>query len=163
MKPDKGQAEEDGRATGRSLFASFCHNLPRGVSSFLRSDKTPEAGRLLKFSLVGLINCLVDYVLYLALSLFFSLYISRTFSWMGSCLFSYLANRRWTFQARNAGTGSLIRFAAVNLGSLSLGIILLYLFLSIGWGRSGAYFLSLPFTMLTNYLGYRCWAFARIS
>lgn len=116
--------------------------------------------RFLKFCTVGLMNVLVDFLLYLSLlALGASPYVSRAASWCGSCLFSYLINRNWTFRAGDRGLWPLVRFGVVNACSLGLGLVLLFLFKKIGCGDSAAFFLSLPFTMATNYLGYRFWSF----
>ena len=116
--------------------------------------------RFLKFCVVGLMNVLVDFLLYSGLLLLgVSPYVSRAVSWCGSCLFSYLINRRWTFKAGDRGIWPLVRFCVVNLCSLGFGLILLYLFKTLGCGDTAAFFLSLPFTMTTNFLGYRFWSF----
>lgn len=120
--------------------------------------------RFLKFCVVGFANALVDFLCY-SVFLWMSLppYASRSISWILACLFSYLANKTWTFNARDRGAKPLLRFAIVNICSLSLGIILLYAFKSWGCGNRLAFLLSLPFTTITNYLGYRFWSFKLIT
>lgn len=120
--------------------------------------------RFLKFCAVGLMNVLVDFLLYASLlALGVSPYVSRATSWCGSCLFSYLINRSWTFRAGDRGLWPLVRFCVVNLCSLGLGLVLLFFFKKMGCGDNAAFFLSLPFTMVTNYLGYRFWSFKLVD
>lgn len=118
-----------------------------------------QAGHFIRFCCVGGLNFLVDFSVYGLLSLFIPIYPARVGSWVAACLFSYLMNRRWTFKAADRGILPLLRFFSVNLASLVLGLGLLYLFTSLGCGRILAYLLTIPFTMLANYLGYRFWSF----
>ncbi len=124
-------------------------------------DHGGQAGQFVRFCCVGGLNFLVDFGVYCLFSLFIPIYPSRMGSWVAACLFSYLMNRRWTFKAADQGFQPLLRFFSVNLVSLGLGIGLLYLFTSLGCGRIAAYLLTIPFTMLANYLGYRFWSFKK--
>ncbi|MCL2626072.1 MAG: hypothetical protein FWD46_04555 [Cystobacterineae bacterium] len=51
----------------------------------------------------------------------------------------------------------------VNLCSLGLGLITMYVFLSLGSGRIGSYVFSLPITLAASYLGYRFWSFKTVD
>lgn len=120
--------------------------------------------RFLKFCVVGAANVLVDFLLYSLLLLAgTSPYLSRTLSWCGACLFSYLVNRSWTFKAGDRGFKPLVRFSVVNVCSLCLGLLLLFLFKRLGCGDTSAFFLSLPFTTAANYIGYRFWSFRLVD
>ncbi len=121
------------------------------------------AVQFMKFCCVGAANCLVDFCVYLALSYLMPIYAARVPAWATACLFSYLVNRRWTFKAGDTGVLPLLRFAVVNACSLGLGLGLLYLFTGLGCGKVAAFWLSLPFTTLANYLGYRFWSFRHIG
>ncbi len=121
-----------------------------------------ESVRFIKFCCVGVGNFLVDFVVYLGGSQIMPIYPARCLAWGTACLFSYLVNRRWTFHAKDQGLMPLIRFAVVNAASLGLGLLLLRLFTGLGAGHILAYLLSLPFTIMTNFLGYRFWSFRAI-
>lgn len=119
--------------------------------------------QFLRFCCVGLANTLVDFLLYAGLLLLgLSPYLCRAASWVGACLFSYLVNRSFTFRAGDTGFWPVARFLIVSTVSLGLGLVLLYVFKSMGCGDKLAFFLSLPFTMAANYLGYRFWAFRKL-
>lgn len=119
--------------------------------------------RFVRFCLVGLANSLVDFCAF-SLSLWLGVIpgAARTVSWFVAGLFSYLVNRRWTFKAADTGAAPLARFAVVNAASLGLGVVLLYVFKSLGFGNQISFLLSLPFTTAANYLGYRFWTFRQI-
>lgn len=122
-----------------------------------------EIRNFLKFCCVGAANCLVDFCVYLGLSYLMPIYAARTLAWAVACLFSYQVNKSWTFKAQDKGFWPLLRFAVVNLCSLGLGLVLLYVFISLGSGKILAFFLCLPFTTLANFLGYRFWSFKHIG
>lgn len=115
--------------------------------------------QFMKFCCVGFANVLVDFGVFHATGLFLPMYAARTLSWIVACLFSYAVNKHWTFRARDAGLLPLVRFGAVNLASLSLGLVLLCLFTRLGCSPTAAFLLSLPFTTVSNYLGYKLWGF----
>lgn len=122
------------------------------------------SAKFIKFCLVGCANVGVDFIIYICgLAIGISPYPSRIISWIGACLFSYLLNRAWTFKAADRGLAPLIRYGLINIISLGLGLILLYLFITLGCGEKTAYLLALPFTTLANFIGYRFWAFKKIS
>ena len=116
--------------------------------------------QFIKFCMVGCANYLLDFLIYLlGLWLGISPFIARTGSWVCACIFSYLVNRKWTFKAKDSGFLPMLRFVLVNLASLSLGLLLLYLFKKLGCANELAFLLTLPFTTLTNFLGYKFWTF----
>jgi Predicted membrane protein len=120
--------------------------------------------RFARFCAVGIANALMDFFSYSALLWFaFSPYFARTASWVAACLFSYCVNRRWTFKAGDQGLMPLLRFGVVNVCSLCFGLVLLYVFKTLGCGDRLAFILSLPFTTATNYLGYRFWTFRQVD
>lgn len=119
--------------------------------------------QFIRFCCVGAANVLVDYGVYRALGFVMPIYAARGLSWMVACLFSYAINRRWTFKARDKGLWPVVRFGAVNAASLGLGLGLLYLFTWLGFGPTAAFWLSLPFTTVSNYLGYKLWSFREMD
>jgi len=109
------------------------------------------------------LNTAIAFCLYLLFSAVMSLYLANTLSWSVACLFSYFMNRAWTFRAADTGFSPLAKFVVVNLCSLGLGLITMYVFLSLGSGRIGSYVFSLPITLAASYLGYRFWSFKNVN
>ncbi len=119
--------------------------------------------QFIRFCCVGVANVLVDYGVYRALGFVMPIYAARFLSWVVACLFSYAINRRWTFKARDKGLWPVVRFGVVNAASLALGLGLLYLFTGLGFGPTAAFWLTLPFTTVSNYLGYKLWSFREMD
>lgn len=120
--------------------------------------------RFIKFCAVGGANVAVDFCCYtLGIWLGLSPYLARTLSWIVGAVFSYAVNRQWTFKAEDKGAAPFIRFCIVNALSLALGLVMLFVFTSLGASNSLGFFLTLPFTTVANYLGYRFWSFQHID
>lgn len=141
-------------------------SLPRLFAARLeRIHKTDIFSlRFIKFCAVGGANVAVDFLCYTSgIWLGLSPYFSRTLSWITAAVFSYTVNKRWTFKAEDKGFAPFLRFCAVNALSLSLGLVLLFVFKSLGAGDSLGFVLTVPFTMVVNYLGYRFWSFQHVD
>ena len=85
--------------------------------------------QFIKFGLVGVMNTLVDFLVYQLLAYFGLHYaIAQCISYSCGLLNSYFFNSRWTFgQGKKYSKREFIRFLAVNLLSLGLSILLLRL------------------------------------
>ena len=122
-----------------------------------------SAWRVFRFCCVGVLNTVIGFFLYLLFSEVLSIYLANALSWTGACIFSYFMNRLWTFRATDTGFLPLARFGIVNLCSLGLGLMTMYVLASLGGGRIWSYIFSLPVTMTASFLGYRFWTFKNID
>lgn len=123
-------------------------------------------GEFLKFNLVGLLNTLVDFLLFSLLTWTGVPYlISQCFSYAGGVANSYILNKNWTFGSRKPrGAGLLIRFLLVNGIALGLSLVLLYVFKAkLGMHSAPAKILVTAITMLVNYMGSKLWVFRKRS
>jgi len=139
-----------------------------------------------KFTLVGILNTLLDYVLFFV---FFSLCgfgvnIAQILATAVAMTNSYLINRYWTFQKTGGVKGQeIVRFIVVNILSLLTTLLCLNLFydwLSLykiannlfAWlgipfileGDLAVLFckvLAMPFSLTVNFLGNRLWVFKK--
>lgn len=83
----------------------------------------------IRFCLVGVVNTGVDFTVFTILSnLGVLLLIAQCISYTCGVLNSFLLNRTWTFRGRNQSSGQLIRFMALNLGTLTITYGLLVYF-----------------------------------
>ena len=124
---------------------------------------TVKIWRVFRFFCVGLLNTCIAFCLYLFFSEIMSIYLANVISWCMACLFSYFMNRTWTFRATDTGFSPLFRFVIVNLCSLGIGLVTMYVLASFGCGRIWSYVFSLPVTMTASYLGYRFWSFKNVD
>ena len=149
----------------------------------MKKNDVLQAG---KFALVGVINTLLDYVLFFV---FFSLCgfdknIAQILATAIAMTNSYLVNRYWTFQKTGTVKGQeIIRFIVVNILSLMTTLLFLNLFydwlalhklanrlLSLSsipfvldgdWAVMFCKVLVMPFSLGVNFLGNRLWVFKK--
>ncbi len=119
--------------------------------------------RVFRFCCIGVLNTGIAFCLYIIFSEFINRYAANAFSWGAGCVCSYFLNKTWTFRATDKGFLPMLRFAAVNLCSLGLGLMMMYLLTSFGLGRILSYIFSLPVTVTASYLGYRFWSFKHVG
>lgn len=89
--------------------------------------KKENIGQFVKFALVGVMNTVVDFLVFQLLNLVFHwTYGAQVISYCAGVLNSYIWNSRWTFRAQHRRSArEAISFVAVNLISLgvSLGVM----------------------------------------
>lgn len=119
----------------------------------------------LKFSIVGIINTVVDFgtftLLYGVLQLHYL--PSQAAAYTAGVLNSYIGNKLWTFKNRSRKIRpQLLKFLMVNAVSLSASLIGLQLF--SGYLGFNVYIVKICIIIITqmiNYCGYRFWVFAK--
>jgi putative flippase GtrA len=121
-----------------------------------------EYGRqFVTFATIGVINTLVDLLLYLSLTVlvpFFSpastgaLSSAKALSFLGATFGSYLLNRRFTFGRRNsAPVREILRFYAAIGSGIFINVAAHRFFLSAGWHGALA---ALPAALATALWGF---------
>ena len=106
------------------------------------------------FLIVGLLTVGIDFVIYrglLYLQPFAldSINIAKGFSFISGTIFSYFANRFWTFNQQTTGDGSILRFIVVYILGLIANIAINYL--CIEWFSRGSA-LALEYTLLIAFI-----------
>ncbi len=121
------------------------------------------AVQFLKFSIIGIGNGIVYFVLYyLLLRAGISYLLANTLAWMGSVFNSYCWNRRYVFSARSEWWKVLWKTYVSYGVSFVIGLILLFLFVErIGiseiWAPWGVTIVTVPLNFFLN----KFWAFAK--
>lgn len=121
--------------------------------------------QLVKYNIVGVINTLVDFLVYQLLTYLGMKYaIAQCISYSCGVLNSYFFNSRWTFK-RDGGSGKreFIYFAAVNLASMGLSVLLLkacYEVLNIHSNIISKAIVT-PIVMLVNFFGSKLLVFKK--
>lgn len=118
--------------------------------------------RLIKFGATGILNTLIDYLLFALLAQVFMLdvYFSQVCGYFAGMLNSYLINRRWTFQTKqNFFSPQFLKFILSNLFVLAVSIFLLKVFLDISTPVLLAKLFTVCITMGINFLISRLWVF----
>ncbi len=98
------------------------------VKSFL---KFPSFRQFIKFSLVGILNTLIDFLIYFALTRVFPWFLenyllANAIAFIVAATNSFYLNKRWTFNNKAKATFQYIKFLAVSVFTLALVEISLY-------------------------------------
>ncbi|MFX3631643.1 MAG: GtrA family protein [Candidatus Pristimantibacillus sp.] len=126
--------------------------------------------QFLMFNMVGLINTIVDFLLYsLLIWAGWHYIVAQIASYAAGMINSYTLNSWITFRKppeERTGTsfdrGQMIRFVSLNLGVLSLSLVLLYVLTDIlGANALLAKFVVTCLTVLLNFVGSKKWVFRR--
>ena len=92
----------------------------------------PGLYKIIKFSITGVLNTLVDFLVFTVLTIFWNPYVSQVCSYSAGVLNSYVINRSWTFRSEGKFLGvELVKFIVVNLISLTASLVLMWFLQSI--------------------------------
>lgn len=123
---------------------------------------TDEIWRFIKFGVTGVINTLVDYVVFwVLLYLGVNQYLSQTVSYSCGMLNSYILNRSWTFNSKKRFfSRQMLRFIIANLLLLLLSIGVLWLINGrMGFSKLVAKLCATAVTMVAGFAVNRLWVF----
>jgi putative flippase GtrA len=119
---------------------------------------------LLTYSIIGVINTAIDFSLFLSLCLSFEIpaWQANLVSYSTAVVFSFFANRRFTFRpATRSGAGTIDqfgRFLVVSLMGLAASSLIIYL-LSPSTGKLLAKAVAIPVTLCLGFTVTRIWVF----
>lgn len=136
------------------------HFFPWTVAVF---QHFPWLVQFVNFSLVGVINLLLSYVLY-SVCIYLGMHhqIANQVSFWLSVLNGYVLNKCWVFDKKHSGRtkAEAIKYFSVYGFNFLLGIFLLYLYVDV-WeiNKYLAPIISLPVTVPLNYILNRKWVF----
>lgn len=120
--------------------------------------------RFIKFGLVGVLNTLINWILFILLNSFGIYYIiSNVIAYSISTLNSYLWNSKWVFKysGDNVKETSL-KFIVLNVIGLTLNTIILYLLVDIvGLNKLIALVITTGVVMILNYFINKFWVFKK--
>jgi len=122
-----------------------------------------NARSLVLFSLVGLSNTLIDYLVFFLLYHWFHDYYQavQVVSYSCGMVNSYLLNKYWTFQKKNVpGRAEILKFITINALALSVSSISLYV-LSHNFSLNMfiCKTIATGISLVVNYVGSKFWVF----
>lgn len=122
-----------------------------------------ETWRFIKFGLTGVMNTLVDYMVFLVLSyLSIDVYLSQAISYTCGMINSYIVNRSWTFKSKNNFFSvQMLRFVVVNLSLLLISLGVLWLGSQLGYGKLVSKLCATAVTLGVGFVVNRLWVFNR--
>lgn len=107
--------------------------------------------RLVRFALVGGTATLLDYGLYMGLSLILPLPVAKGLSTTAACVYSFFLQRRWTFQAEAATTPMVLRYLLAQAVNIGVNVLVNQLAYQLLHQRTLAFILATGVAMAVNY------------
>jgi putative flippase GtrA len=87
--------------------------------------------------------------------------VANVLAYLAGMINSFWWNRSWTFRAKGGVIGQVVRFAVVNLVSLGLSTLVVFLLVDrLGFPELAVWVPLAGLIVVTNYVGFRHWAFA---
>ena len=120
---------------------------------------------MLIFLIIGSLTVLLDYVIYQIFLLYYyvDLNLSKGLGFIGGTVFSYFANRSWTFKNKAPIYESLPRFYFLYLLSLGINVIVNAAILNVAEDISAVFQIAFIFATLIsasiNFLGMKFFVF----
>jgi len=117
---------------------------------------------IFKFLIVGVCSTGIDFIIYMLLSVRLSLNFSKGVSMIMSSIFSYVINKRFTFDNKeHTNLGYLVRFYIVFVVNLGTNMGVNYLVYMTTEYKLLAFVVATVCGMLVNYMGQRFFVFRR--
>lgn len=133
------------------------------------SDKNLRSAfiQFLKFNAVGLLNTLIDFVIFTLLNSFGMVYaLAQVISYSAGTANSFILNKKVTFRDRNRGQKEgfdrvqLLKFIVLNLVVLGISLVLMHLLTDkLGIEVLISKVLVTCITVIINFFGSRKWVF----
>ena len=125
-----------------------------------RIKKMVLDNKLVKFIIVGGCSTGIDFIVYMFLSVKMSANIAKAISMVAASIFSYCANKKFTFRDDNkTNVGYLLRFYAVFAANLFVNILTNYIALKLTGHKIIAFIIATVCGMTVNYLGQKLFVF----
>ena len=128
----------------------------------MKDSLIAEFFKLVKFGITGVMNTLVDCVIFLLLThMGVAIYFAQVVSYSCGMLNSYIVNRSWTFQSKGKFfSRQMMRFIIANLSLLVLSLVLLWIFTEqLGLIKLLAKLCSTVLIMVIGFVVNRLWVF----
>lgn len=104
------------------------------ITNPLEPKRKQQIGEIVRFGIVGGVATLIQYGVYLLMLYAVSPTLSNTIGYAVSFLFNFVASTRYTFKVKtNARHGA--GFALSHLINYGLQIVMLHLFMALGFGE----------------------------
>ena len=119
-------------------------------------------GKFIKFGLVGVLNTLINWIIFAVLN-FVGVYyiIANVIAYVIATINSYIWNSRWVFKYKGEDNKeTTTKFILLNLAGLALNTMILYLLVDlIGLNKLIALVITTVIVMVINYIVNKIWVF----
>ena len=118
--------------------------------------------KLVKFIIVGGCSTGIDFLVYMFLSVKMSANIAKAISMVAASVFSYCANKKFTFRDGNkTNVGYLLRFYVVFIANLFVNIFINHVVLELTGYKIIAFVIATVCGMTVNYFGQKLFVFVQ--
>ena len=121
--------------------------------------------QFIKFALVGVLNSLLHYIVFLALYRLVGMHylIASAIGYCVGLLNSFLLNKKWTFKTVDVGKGyEFFKFVIVNIVSLTVNVVVLEVTVVVlHMAPELGQIVALACHTLTNFSGNKFWTFSK--
>jgi putative flippase GtrA len=138
------------------------------MPSITQHKHFPAALQAIRFMMVGVINTLVDIAVYYVLTrytIFFNqqILLTRILSFLSGSVCSFVLNRLWTFEKRDAVRGAEVLKFYITVGmSLLIGLLSMQFFIQVfHFYDLIALGISIIFTFIWNFTISKLWVFKK--
>ena len=118
--------------------------------------------QLLRFIVVGGLSTIIDYGIYMLLSQYFLIELSKGISMMAASVFSYGVNKRFTFKNYEHTTSKyIVRFYVVFLANLIINMTVNTVVYRVTHLKTLAFIFATCAGMTVNYMGQKFFVFRK--
>jgi len=116
--------------------------------------------QLLKFSIIGILNTIVGYVLFIFFLKWFNYIFALAISYLITIIHSYLWNKFWTFESKKSPIKEFLRFISVYFVVFGANALTLFILIdTFNFQAWLAQLLSLSIITIISFCGHRYWSF----
>lgn len=129
---------------------------------FQKYCKPEEFKKLFRFGITGVVNTLVDTLVFVLLGNVFGvrLDIAQGCAYAAGTLNSYLMNRKWTFRTKQRVISmQMVKFIISNLIVMRISVLLLMMFVQLSMPLPWAKLATICITTMLNFCISRLWIF----
>ncbi len=124
--------------------------------------KVIEKRRIVRFILVGGISTFIDFIIYILISIWVNITLSKGISMICSSLVSYFANKNYTFSVKDkTDCVRLIKYYLVFMANIFVNIGMNKLVYVVTTSKVVAFLFATICGMLVNYLGQKFIVFVK--
>ncbi len=108
---------------------------------------------IIRFLIIGGISTLIDYTLYMLISIKISIIIAKFISMLCACIFSFFANKNWTFSNKEKiNSKMIISYIITQVINISVNTGTNYIMYNLTNSKTIAFIIATLIAMIVNYL-----------
>lgn len=108
---------------------------------------------VVRFLIVGGTSTIIDYLIYMVISTKLNLLLSKCISMLIACIFSFIANKNWTFRNKDKENYKMVlKFVGAQIINIGVNTGINYLMYNLTHSKTIAFVIATFIAMIINYL-----------